>query len=167
MAKSLISRLHRWVEQLPDELRFQGIKSTSEQGGLAEKRGGTQAHIRLTPGFLHLLYLPVRFLVTRPFMRISFQLPERFANVSVGAVAWAKVEAESREAIEWVDKNEHILEGWFVSVYAFFICSLVQVRLHEPGPLSLSLALTRDRDTVPLAHQTAGRSIPCDLTTCT
>lgn len=78
-------------------------------------------------GFLHLLYIPVRFLVTRPFMRISFQLPERFANVSVGTVAWSKVETESREAIQWVDKNEHILEGWFVGIYSFFVCSLVQV----------------------------------------
>lgn len=60
-------------------------------------------------------------------MRISFQLPERFANVSVGTVAWTKVETESREAIEWVDKNEHILEGWFVGIYSFFVCSLVQV----------------------------------------
>ncbi|ORY74320.1 fungal-specific transcription factor domain-domain-containing protein [Leucosporidium creatinivorum] len=111
-ATSLIADLASWIEKLPEELRFQGLKSTSEQG------------------FLHLLYIPVRFLVTRPFMRISFQLPERFANVSVGTVAWTKVETESREAIEWVDKNEHILEGWFVGIYSFFVCSLVQYHSH-------------------------------------
>lgn len=88
-------------------------------------------------GFLHLLYIPVRFLLTRPFMRISFQLPERFANVSVGTVQWSVVEAESREAIEWVDKNEQILEGWFVGIYSFFVCCLVQVSLlSEPGEVN-------------------------------
>ncbi|KAK4058473.1 hypothetical protein OIO90_000634 [Microbotryomycetes sp. JL221] len=124
-ATSLIADLASWVENLPEELRFQGIKSTSEQG------------------FLHLLYIPVRFLVTRPFMRISFQLPERFANVSVGTVAWAKVETESREAIEFVDKNEHILEGWFVGIYGFFICSLVQYHSHIRKRDALSLATLR------------------------
>lgn len=59
-------------------------------------------------------------------MRISFQLPERFASLSVGTQHWSVVEAEAREAIEWVDKNESCLEGWFVGTYAFFICSLIQ-----------------------------------------
>jgi len=77
-------------------------------------------------GFLHLLYIPVRFLITRPFMRISFQLPERFANLSVGAQQWSIVESEARQAIEWVDKHESCLEGWMVAVYSFFICSLIQ-----------------------------------------
>ncbi|KAM0788470.1 hypothetical protein ACM66B_001603 [Microbotryomycetes sp. NB124-2] len=124
-ATSLIADLASWVENLPDELRFQGLKSSPEQG------------------FLHLLYIPVRFLVTRPFMRISFQLPERFANVSVGTVAWAKVETESREAIEFVDKNEQILEGWFVGIYGFFICSLVQYHSHIRKRDAQSLATLR------------------------
>ncbi|KAK4053439.1 hypothetical protein OIV83_001605 [Microbotryomycetes sp. JL201] len=124
-ATSLIADLASWVENLPDELRFQGLKSTPQQG------------------FLHLLYIPVRFLVTRPFMRISFQLPERFANVSVGTVAWAKVETESREAIEFVDKNEHVLEGWFVGIYGFFICSLVQYHSHIRKRDAQSLATLR------------------------
>lgn len=86
-------------------------------------------------------------------MRISFQLPERFANVSVGTVAWSKVESESREAIQWVDKNEHILEGWFVGIYSFFVCSLVQVsggRSRRGVEVSLTRAVA-----VPFAHQTS------------
>jgi len=59
-------------------------------------------------------------------MRISFQLPERFSSLSVGTQQWSVVEAEARLAIEWVDKNESCLEGWFVGTYAFFICSLIQ-----------------------------------------
>ncbi|GAA5976454.1 hypothetical protein JCM10908_005505 [Rhodotorula pacifica] len=112
-AKSLVSDLNAWHDGLPEELKFRGPeKSTPEQG------------------FLHLLYIPVRFLITRPFMRISFQLPERFASLSVGTQHWSVVEAEAREAIEWVDKNESCLEGWFVGTYAFFICSLIQYHSH-------------------------------------
>jgi hypothetical protein len=82
--------------------------------------------ILYTPGYLHLLYIPVRFLYTRPFMRISFQLPERFASLSVGAQQWSVVEGQARQAIEWVDKHESCLEGWFVGTYSFFVCSLIQ-----------------------------------------
>lgn len=81
---------------------------------------------RCSLGYLHLLYIPVRFLYTRPFMRISFQLPERFASLSVGAQQWSVVEGQARQAIEWVDKHESCLEGWFVGIYSFFICSLIQ-----------------------------------------
>lgn len=129
----------RWREGLPDELKFHGPeKSTPEQG-----KSSQALHLAWTDhtnkwvtasygaGFLHLLYIPVRFLITRPFMRISFQLPERFASLSVGTQHWSIVEAEAREAIEWVDKNESCLEGWFVGTYAFFICSLIQYVLHS------------------------------------
>lgn len=60
-------------------------------------------------------------------MRISFQLPERFSNISVGIEQWSKLESEAREAIEWVDRNESCLEGWFVGLYSFFISALIQV----------------------------------------
>ncbi|BGP30501.1 hypothetical protein JCM10296v2_002256 [Rhodotorula toruloides] len=125
-AKALVSDLAAWMSGLPEELRFQGpAKSTPEQG------------------FLHLLYIPVRFLITRPFMRISFQLPERFASLSVGTQQWSVVEAEAREAIEWVDKNESCLEGWFVGTYAFFICSLIQYHSHIRRRDSTSLSTLR------------------------
>ncbi|BGP14339.1 hypothetical protein JCM10213v2_002286 [Rhodosporidiobolus nylandii] len=129
-AKGLVDDLAAWQDGLPAELRFQGPeKSTSEQG------------------FLHLLYIPVRFLITRPFMRLSFALPERFASVSVGTQRWSAVEAEAREAIEWVDRNESCLEGWFAGTYAFFICSLIQyhshIRRRDNASLS-TLRLARD-----------------------
>ncbi|GAA5877751.1 hypothetical protein JCM16303_000225 [Sporobolomyces ruberrimus] len=111
--KALVSDLAAWVDGLPEELKFEGPeKSSPEQG------------------FLHLLYIPVRFLITRPFMRISFQLPERFASLSVGAQQWSVVESEARQAIEWVDKHESCLEGWLVGIYSFFICSLIQYHSH-------------------------------------
>jgi hypothetical protein len=112
----------RWCTDLPEELKFYGATSSSPAAG-----------------FLHLLYIPVRFLVTRPFMRISFQLPERFAHISVGVEQWSKLEEESRMAIEWVDKNESCLEGWFVGIYAFFISSLIQVRPFSPLFIRLNL----------------------------
>ncbi|SCZ98232.1 BZ3500_MvSof-1268-A1-R1_Chr3-2g06236 [Microbotryum saponariae] len=129
-ATSLFDDLEHWVSGLPSELRFNGPnKSTAEQG------------------FLRLLYLPAKFLVTRPFMSISFQLPKRFAHLSVGVVEWGQLEAESREAIEWVDKNEAVLEGWFVGIYAFFIASLIQyhshIRRRDAEPLA-TLKLARD-----------------------
>ncbi|GAA6034873.1 hypothetical protein JCM8097_009343 [Rhodosporidiobolus ruineniae] len=129
-AKGLVNDLAAWQSGLPEELRFHGPqKSTPEQG------------------FLKLLYIPVRFLITRPFMRLSFQLPERFASVSVGTQQWSFVETEAREAIEWVDKNESCLEGWFAGTYAFFICSLIQyhshIRRRDNASLS-TLRLARD-----------------------
>ncbi|GAA6062132.1 hypothetical protein JCM10212_003167 [Sporobolomyces blumeae] len=111
--KALVSDLAAWVDGLPEELKFEGPENSSPE-----------------QGFLHLLYIPVRFLITRPFMRISFQLPERFSSLSVGTQQWSVVEAEARQAIEWVDKHESCLEGWFVGIYAFFICSLIQYHSH-------------------------------------
>lgn len=108
-ADQLILDLGAWTDGLPAELKFEGPSKSSSSSG-----------------FLHLLYVPVRFLVTRPFMRISFQLPERFANISVGIEQWSKMETEARESIEWVDQNESALEGWFVGLYSLFVCSLVQ-----------------------------------------
>ncbi|GAA6000454.1 hypothetical protein JCM10207_008018 [Rhodosporidiobolus poonsookiae] len=125
-AKSLVLDLAAWQNGLPPELRFQGPeKSNAEQG------------------YLHLLYLPVRFLITRPFMRISFSLPERFASLSVGTQQWSHVEVEAREAIEWCDRNESALEGWFAGTYAFFICSLIQYHSHIRRRDSASLSTLR------------------------
>ncbi|KAM0754753.1 hypothetical protein T439DRAFT_120969 [Meredithblackwellia eburnea MCA 4105] len=131
-AEQLLADLDAWLQNLPPELRFEGPdKSSSEQG------------------FLHLLYIPVRFLVTRPFMRISFQLPERFANISVGNEQWMHVETAAKEAIEWVDKNESCLEGWFVGTYSFFVCSLIQYHGHIRRRDARSLdALRLARDTL-------------------
>ena len=117
-ADQLILDLGSWTDGLPQELRFQGPSSS-----LASSPTSSSS------GLLHLLYVAVRFLVTRPFMRISFRLPERFANINVGMEQWTKLETEAREAIEWVDVNESSLEGWFVGLYSLFVCSLVQVRL--------------------------------------
>ncbi|KAK4700690.1 hypothetical protein P7C70_g5556, partial [Phenoliferia sp. Uapishka_3] len=112
-AEKLFDDLDKWQAELPSELQFEGAETSSS-----------------AQGFLHLLYIPVRFLLTRPFMRLSFQLPERFANISVGHEQWGRVERAAREAIEWVDKNESCLEGWFVGTYSFFVCSLIQYHGH-------------------------------------
>jgi len=130
--QGLIDALERWLAELPEELKFKGPDKSSSAAG-----------------FLHLLYIPVRFLVTRPFMRISFQLPEKFANISVGTQSWTVVEKEAREAIEWVDKNESCLEGWFMGIYAHFLCSLIQYHSHIRKRDSQSLATLRlARDTL-------------------
>lgn len=88
-------------------------------------------------------------------MRISFQLPERFSHISVGIEQWSKMESEARESIEWVDKNESCLEGWFVGIYAFFVCSLVQVRALR---VSRARALTPRSTTRTSAAATRARS---------
>ncbi len=130
--QGLIDALERWLVELPEELKFKGPDKSSSAAG-----------------FLHLLYIPVRFLVTRPFMRISFQLPEKFANISVGTQSWAVVEKEAREAIEWVDRNESCLEGWFMGIYAHFLCSLIQYHSHIRKRDTTSLATLRlARDTL-------------------
>jgi hypothetical protein len=140
-ATQLVSDLAAWQTGLPEELRFQG----PEQGmsSLPAPPPLRLLTFLLLSGFLHLLYIPVRFLITRPFMRLSFQLPERFASVSVGTQRWSLVEAEAREAIEWVDKNESCLEGWFAGTYAFFICSLIQYHSHIRRRDSVSLSTLR------------------------
>ena len=57
-----------------------------------------------------------------------------------------RLELEARDAIEWVDKNESCLEGWFVGIYAFFVCSLVQVRSSLVSILSASNGLLSSRN---------------------
>lgn len=94
-------------------------------------------------------------------MRISFQLPERFASLSVGTQHWSVVEAEAREAIEWVDKNESCLEGWFVGTYAFFICSLIQYVFLAMLAES-SLTITSSGTTRTFGDEMRHRSLPCD-----
>ncbi|KAI5480442.1 nitrogen assimilation transcription factor [Pseudohyphozyma bogoriensis] len=135
-ADALISDLDSWLESVPEELKFEGPEKSSSSAG-----------------FLHLLYIPVRFLCTRPFMRVSFQLPERFANISVGIEQWNKMEKESREAIEWVDRNEACLEGWFVGIYAFFIASLIMYHSH------IRRRDARSLDTLRLARDTLKRLV--------
>ncbi|GAA5912172.1 Zn(II)2Cys6 transcription factor [Sporobolomyces salmoneus] len=138
-AKELVSDLAAWVDGLPEELKFEGPEKSSPESG-----------------YLHLLYIPVRFLYTRPFMRISFQLPERFASLSVGAQQWSVVEGQARQAIEWVDKHESCLEGWFVGIYSFFICSLIQYHSHIRRRDTTSL------DTLRLARDVLKRLVVVD-----
>lgn len=123
-ADSLIEDLGSWTTDLPPELTFKGPLTSSSSAG-----------------FLNLLYIPVRFLITRPFMRISFQLPERFSKISVGIEQWSQLESEAREAIEWTDRNESCLEGWFFGIYGFFISALIQVS----SLFSFSFPLLLDR----------------------
>jgi hypothetical protein len=145
-ATQLVSDLAAWQTGLPEELRFQGPESSTAEQGMSSLPAPPPLRLLtflLLSGFLHLLYIPVRFLITRPFMRLSFQLPERFASVSVGTQRWSLVEAEAREAIEWVDKHESCLEGWFPGTYAFFICSLIQYHSHIRRRDSTSLSTLR------------------------
>ena len=74
--------------------------------------------------------MPVRFLITRPFMRVSFALPERFSNIVIGNEAWTEVEKSARDAILWVANNDSCLEGFFPGMYAFFIAALIQYHAH-------------------------------------
>lgn len=108
-AHSLHNDLDAWQDELSDDCKFKGDDST------------------VSAGLLHLLSVPVRFLLYRPFMRISYQCPENL-SFAVGLAEFYKLQVQSAEAIEWVSKHPDVLEHFVHPLYAFFTCCLIQVR---------------------------------------
>jgi hypothetical protein len=78
-------------------------------------------------GFLQLVHVPVRFLLYRPFMRISYNIEGLSYALTIDQ--YSLLRKMAIESIAWADGNEDYIQTWFVAIYALFICSLLVVRV--------------------------------------
>jgi hypothetical protein len=120
----LQASIDRWLAELPEELQFDDPANCSVISG--EGPPAMRSPAQPLPGFLHMAYIPVRFLSLRPFLRLSYA-PE---NVTFYATlgSFTDLAVRSRKAIDWMDRNDYVLEGWCIMPYSLFICALIQVR---------------------------------------
>lgn len=97
-------------------------------------------------------------------MRISYTCEN--LSFAITVEQWSNLVRRSREAIDWIEKHEEVIESWIMGFYAFFICSLIQVRpvqflqalVHFTRPFN-SLSLPLAAPSVPHLHpQTRGRA---------
>lgn len=84
------------------------------------------------PGILHIYYTALLFLFFRVFMRISYSLPPHL-QFSLDVLTWTELVEDSRQAIEWLDRNDHALDTMFLVSYATTSVALVQVSFGVGG----------------------------------
>jgi len=63
-------------------------------------------------------------------MRISYSLPSHL-QFSLDVLTWSELVEDSRQAIEWLDRNDHALDTMFLVSYATTSVALVQVSEEE------------------------------------
>lgn len=98
------------------------------------------------PGLFYLSHAALQFLFWRVFMRISYTCPPHL-KFSVDVAQWSKLVQWSREALDWLDKNDDVLDTLFVFPYTATSCALIQyhtwARRRDPAALD-TLRLVRD-----------------------
>lgn len=119
LAHGLLADLQAWRDDLPPECKFDGESST------------------VAGGWLHLCSVPVFFLLYRPFMRISFTCPENL-TFAVTVPAFNALLEHAKEAINWVNRHESVLEGFPCGLYALFVACLIQVGVKAQPVVSSS-----------------------------
>ncbi|KAL7412840.1 fungal-specific transcription factor domain-containing protein [Mrakia frigida] len=126
---SLLIDMRSWKAALPGPLQFSGPTTSTYQAGI-----------------LHIYYTALLFLFFRVFMRISYSLPSHL-QFSLDVVTWSELVEDSRQAIEWLDKNDHALDTMFLVSYATTSVALVQyhtwARRKDPKALN-SMKQLRD-----------------------
>ncbi|WVR08635.1 hypothetical protein IAU60_005691 [Kwoniella sp. DSM 27419] len=105
--EGLVADMNAWKDGLPEALKFHGPSSS---------------HVA---GLLHLGYTGLQFLFWRVFMRITYSCPPHLTFV-VQLAHWSKMVLWSREALEWLDKNDDALDTLFIFPYAATSCALIQ-----------------------------------------
>lgn len=103
---AILAELDAWQARLPD-------------GPLVPAHDWKVGHLRLYA-------VPVRFLLYRPFMRISFLGPHRL-RFSFGEVELEQMKLETAKCIYWVEAHPTVLEGYAIGLYSLFMCCLLQV----------------------------------------
>ncbi|OCF33672.1 hypothetical protein I316_04746 [Kwoniella heveanensis BCC8398] len=130
--EGLVTDMEGWKAGLPDELQFKGPSSPHASG------------------LLHLGYTGLQFLFWRVFMRITYSCPPHLTFV-VQVAHWSKMIEWSRQALEWLDKNDDALDTLFIFPYAATSCALIQY--HTWARRGDSEAL----ETLKLVKETASR----------
>jgi hypothetical protein len=102
------------MEKLPKELKFRGLHTVGPPA--------------VATGHLHLLHVAVRFLLCRPFFGISYDMETSGLSYSITPAQASQLEEMAIEAIDWANRHKAYIGGWFVVIYALFICSTIVVR---------------------------------------
>ncbi|OWT38022.1 hypothetical protein J008_00838 [Cryptococcus neoformans] len=103
----LVSDLDLWFENIPESLKFKGNSSSSVEG------------------LLFMAFAAVQFLFWRVFMRLDYQCPPHL-TFTLDISKWTQLVTWSRQALEWLDTNDSVLDTVFIYPYAATSCALVQ-----------------------------------------
>ncbi|KIS00249.1 hypothetical protein L804_01658 [Cryptococcus deuterogattii 2001/935-1] len=103
----LVSDLNQWFENIPESLKFKGNSSSSVEG------------------LLFMAFVAVQFLFWRVFMRIDYQCPQHL-TFTLDISKWTQLVTWSRQALEWLDSNDSVLDTVFIYPYAATSCALIQ-----------------------------------------
>lgn len=126
--RAILTDLATWHEGLPLPLRFTGNESS------------------ILAGMLQMLFTTVQFLFWRGFLRVQHPPPSHL-KLMLNAATWNQLVNWSRECIEWLNANDHVLDTLYVFPYTATSCALVQyhhwARKREMAALE-TLKLVRD-----------------------
>lgn len=70
-------------------------------------------------------FAAVQFLFWRVFMRLDYQCPPHL-TFTLDISKWTQLVTWSRQALEWLDTNDSVLDTVFIYPYAATSCALVQ-----------------------------------------
>lgn len=76
-------------------------------------------------GLLFMAFVAVQFLFWRVFMRIDYQCPQHL-TFTLDISKWTQLVTWSRQALEWLDSNDSVLDTVFIYPYAATSCALIQ-----------------------------------------
>ncbi|KAF9532200.1 fungal-specific transcription factor domain-containing protein [Crepidotus variabilis] len=103
----LLADLQRWIDGLPEHLKFKGPNASQ------------------TAGLLHLLYSCVCMMFWRVFMRISYSCPAHL-KFAMTVEQWSGLVEMTADCIDWLDSHDSLYDIWFLITYAATSCALVQ-----------------------------------------
>lgn len=73
-------------------------------------------------------YTAINFLFFRVFMRISYQCPSHL-KFSLDISSWSELFTWATEAIDWLERNDWVLDTSFIVSYSATSIALIQVGL--------------------------------------
>nr|ODN90018.1 hypothetical protein L203_01936 [Cryptococcus depauperatus CBS 7841] len=127
----LLDDLNKWMDKLPEQLKFKGITSSP------------------VSGLLHMGFAATQFLFWRVFLRLEYECPPHL-QFRLVVSQWTKITVWAREVIQWLDANDDALDTVFIYPYAATSCALIQyhtwARRGEPEALE-SLKLIKETAT--------------------
>ena len=124
--RTLLRDLEAWRANLPDDLQFRGPDTPQNAGTVPPFHGRSSSPLTTLTGLLFLLYTTVNMIFWRVFMRISYTCPAHL-KFALTVEKWSALNNLTRDAINWLDRNERAYDVWLLVAYCATSCALVQV----------------------------------------
>ncbi|TFY77651.1 hypothetical protein EWM64_g6362 [Hericium alpestre] len=105
--QALLTDIEDWRKNLPESLQFKGPDTPGNAG------------------LLFLMYSCVSMIFWRVFMRISYSCPVHL-KFGLTVEQWSALVKLTGDAIDWLDKHDHMYDVWLMVAYAATSCALVQ-----------------------------------------